>query len=542
MAIPNILPEWNKTKVNNIEADTQHKDEGWLAPAGVPEKPPFQTFNWWQNLVYEWIKYFKESKVDTIAEMEAKVSPTDGDVVFVKDLNRGGTFIYDSAEVLNDDQGINFNGWIRQYDCSVEAKWFGAVGDGISDDTDAVNRWLSYVKEVAGNIVPSYDGYGATTVDFNGNSISLGFGTFGLKAPLDLTDMVNYSIVDSSICAIDGFVGNELILIKSSGADPMTNIHFNNCYLSGKWNVDNIITASNFWKLSLLDINIAKFRKIGVQTDPNIGAGYASHELMVTGGYYNQKVLQGGDGDPFPIDIIEGTAFEINNFDNSFSNIIISHVFKQPMVFNSGSQIVDQLHAYGCPDPLEAVGVNFVFDACYFDGTTVKLTGSRFKFDNCFFILNGTYAGIDLPSGGSAGIISSTTFRATNGIANTSVNIVGVEPSIKDSNYDELSGSTITRVDNYARAFIGSAYNNMLASRTGGVEYTNNSINPMFLTITGDNTTGHSIAFRVNGVFVLESYSSAAARPNISLVIPPFATYQLDIYSAFIITRWFEYS
>ncbi len=56
MSKPTIYPEWNTTEVNSIEPNTEHKEEGWLAPAGVPEKPPYQTFNFWQNLVYKWCK------------------------------------------------------------------------------------------------------------------------------------------------------------------------------------------------------------------------------------------------------------------------------------------------------------------------------------------------------------------------------------------------------------------------------------------------------------------------------------------------------
>lgn len=146
MAPPSIYPEWNKTEVNNVEADTQHKDEGWIAPGGVPEKPPFQTFNWWQNLVYKWIKYLTETRVDTIAAMEARTSPSTGEVVFVKDLDRGGTFIYDSTLIASDDQGTNFNGWIRQFDGPVNVKWFGAVGDGVADDTDAFQRAGQFIS------------------------------------------------------------------------------------------------------------------------------------------------------------------------------------------------------------------------------------------------------------------------------------------------------------------------------------------------------------------------------------------------------------
>ena len=50
---------------------------------------------------------------------------SDGDTVIVRDLNRGGTFIYDSSKVVEHNDGTNFNGWIRQYSGAVNVKWFG---------------------------------------------------------------------------------------------------------------------------------------------------------------------------------------------------------------------------------------------------------------------------------------------------------------------------------------------------------------------------------------------------------------------------------
>lgn len=60
MQRPSVIPEWDTTKVNIVEPDSTHKAQGWLAPGGIPEKPPFQTFNHWQNNVYEWINVFSE--------------------------------------------------------------------------------------------------------------------------------------------------------------------------------------------------------------------------------------------------------------------------------------------------------------------------------------------------------------------------------------------------------------------------------------------------------------------------------------------------
>jgi len=68
--------------------------------------------------------------VDSVSDLPT--SALDGQVCIVKDLNRGGTFIYDSTEVANDNQGTNFNGWIRQYSGAVNVKWFSSIQDALS--------------------------------------------------------------------------------------------------------------------------------------------------------------------------------------------------------------------------------------------------------------------------------------------------------------------------------------------------------------------------------------------------------------------------
>lgn len=73
--------------------------------------------------------------VDTVADMEALIVDTanksryDNIVCLVRDNNRGGVFVYNSAEEVNNDQGINFNGWIRQFSGAVDVRWYGAKGD-----------------------------------------------------------------------------------------------------------------------------------------------------------------------------------------------------------------------------------------------------------------------------------------------------------------------------------------------------------------------------------------------------------------------------
>jgi hypothetical protein len=66
MAKPTDLPEWASSPqdVNDIVVPSAgRKQTGWHRNAGVPEKPPYQFFNWFQNLVYQWVSWF-DSNID----------------------------------------------------------------------------------------------------------------------------------------------------------------------------------------------------------------------------------------------------------------------------------------------------------------------------------------------------------------------------------------------------------------------------------------------------------------------------------------------
>ena len=78
---------------------------------------------------------------NTVDDMQNIINPTDNDVCFVIDLDRGGSFIYDSSKINEDNQGTNFKGWIRQYIGVVNVKWFG-ITTNITNNTTIVQTLI----------------------------------------------------------------------------------------------------------------------------------------------------------------------------------------------------------------------------------------------------------------------------------------------------------------------------------------------------------------------------------------------------------------
>ncbi len=66
--------------------------------------------------------------VDTVDELSSDLHSA-SDTVVVKDVDRGGIFVYDVTQAEINNGGTVFNGWVRQYDGAIDAEWFGIRQD-----------------------------------------------------------------------------------------------------------------------------------------------------------------------------------------------------------------------------------------------------------------------------------------------------------------------------------------------------------------------------------------------------------------------------
>jgi hypothetical protein len=92
---PDDLPEWATTNytdpvslvVNKVEPPLEKKQKGWF----VREAPPSNWFNYWQNLVYQWIGYLDEQTTDLSDEFQ--FTPTDISSSFTLPTMTGATIL-----------------------------------------------------------------------------------------------------------------------------------------------------------------------------------------------------------------------------------------------------------------------------------------------------------------------------------------------------------------------------------------------------------------------------------------------------------------
>lgn len=118
--------------------------------------------------------------IDTVDDFTSV--PVGIDTVIVKDIDRGG--IFNRIAVTTANGGTIFTGtgysWERQYNGAINVKWFGAKGDGITDDTLAIQAAIdteSSVECVKGGIYKCTDTLllSSSNQEFDGKNSSFYF-------------------------------------------------------------------------------------------------------------------------------------------------------------------------------------------------------------------------------------------------------------------------------------------------------------------------------------------------------------------------------
>lgn len=354
--VPIVIGEWDKTlSYENLNIVT-YKGNSFTSKKAVPQGIDISNTEYWVNTgnYNAQINDFKNSVDSYKADVDSYKADVDSyktDVDSYKNNVDSYKADIDAYKIANNNRLNNMQ--------IFNVKNYGAVGDGITDDS---NAFISAISSSNGIIFVPKGNYLITKTLTLYDTYLMGEGKFS-NLILNSGNVIN--VTGSTVIDNVGFIHTapitnqtEIICKNTSDGCQLKNLFFENCYY-----------CMSFENCS------------GVQVS-NIIAEKTANRVMTLEGcndiYFNNGIFSNVGN------LFSGTAIVVNNYNQAikFDNINIIGFYTEIAFYHSGADFVNSNSASF-----------FTFSNCYFDNSNNSFNLSNcfsFNFVNCWFSNRGT--------------------------------------------------------------------------------------------------------------------------------------------------------
>lgn len=246
---------------------------------------------------------------------------------------------------------------------------FGAVGDGVTDDTFALQSMLRYADAHAPvrqfpNEEPCKD-YTHITMKFNGQYL--------ITEPIRFHSTYGVKVDGLNLIAGEGFSGLGMLMFDGNSRT----VSVTNATINGRFYADTCLYMNDYTlSTDFVNVELSQFRRYGFYADAK------GHEIKMS----NVRICQAEWGQREELEGLatEGTGLYLGEerHDNNFSNLVISYCRDNTVDVNGSANTFVNCHFYG--GDVRNNGHWNVFQNCYFDGVCFYTMGF-FTVSNCFF-------------------------------------------------------------------------------------------------------------------------------------------------------------
>lgn len=247
---------------------------------------------------------------------------------------------------------------------------YGAIGDGKTDDTNAIKSMIAdiYAKAPMINLRPTL-----SLPDLRGFTIFMK-GVYLISEPMTFTSGYGLTLYNINLIASSTFNGTGLLMFTLD----MRNCNISNGKLVCNYNCDEAISLSGYNLALIIDnVQIFSYKKIGIH---NSGNGF---ETVISNCNINQ-VEYGHLGDsPYPVTEGTGIKIESNHTDCHIVSTVTSYNFNYEIYIEGGVSTVSDCHFYGRTSKCY-IGPYHQLSNVFFDNVPVEITDNN-SFNNCMF-------------------------------------------------------------------------------------------------------------------------------------------------------------